>query len=100
MKIVDKAATPALNVAVNLKDIARDSGGPIQGVTFLTKGTVTAGTIKLEGSFDNVDFFPITENGAQIEIAVNDFTFVKYRNMFVRCDISDVTSNDLTVEVQ
>lgn len=100
MKIVDKSKTPALNVAVNLKDIARDSGGPIQGITFLTKGTVTAGEIKLEGSFDNVTFFPIKDNGAQIEIAVNDFTYIKYRNMYVRCDISNVTSNDLTVEVQ
>ncbi len=101
MKIVDMSLTPdALNVAVNMKEAAQASGGPIQGITLLARGTVTSGTVKLLGSFDNVNFYPIRENGAQIEVEINDFTFVKYRNMFVKCDISDVISNDLIVEVQ
>lgn len=101
MKIVDMSVTPdALNVAVNMKEVAQASGGPIQGITLLARGTVTAGEVKLLGSFDNENFYPIKENGVQIEVEINDFTFVKYRNMYVKCDISGVTSSDLIVEVQ
>jgi len=98
MKIVDQSEN--LNMAVNLKDVAAKSSGPIQGINILARGTVSAGTVKLTASQDGITFYPLKEDGVQVELEINSFTFLRFENIYVKCDLTGVTSSDLIVEVQ
>lgn len=101
VKIVDLSADPQINRSVNLMEVAQSAGGRTDGVSFLARGTVSSGEIKLLGSFDGTNWFHLQdEEGKDIVLHVGVFTELKIRNRFVKCDLTDVTSSNLIVEVQ
>lgn len=101
VKIVDLSADPQINRSVNLMEVAQSAGGRTDGVSFLARGTVSSGEIKLLGSFDGTNWFRLQdEEGKDIVLHVGVFTELKIRNRFVKCDLTDVTSSNLIVEVQ
>ena len=101
VKIVDLSADPQINRSVNLMEVAQSAGGRTDGVSFLARGTVTSGEIKLLGSLDGTNWFNLQdEEGKDVVLHVGVFTELKIRNRFVKCDLTDVTSSNLIVEVQ
>ncbi len=101
MIITDYSQTPAVNRSVNLNKVAVLSDGRSDCVQVLATGTLSAGTVKLAVSQDNQHFYPLNdENGAQIVLTPAVPVYLRFANLFIKCDLTGVTSSDLKVQVQ
>ena len=99
MIITDLSQETPLNKAVNLKDIALHKG-LTRCLSILTTGTFT-GTPKLTISQDGTNFYPLyDEDGEQIALEANKIIFINYANLFLKVDLTDVSSEDLKVSIQ
>jgi hypothetical protein len=101
MIITDNSQNPAVNKSVNLKDLANFSDGRTDCTQVLATGTISAGSVKLTVSQDNANFYPLTdEYGAQIVLTPAVPVYLKFANLYIKCDLTGVTSADLKVTVQ
>lgn len=100
MIITDLSLETPLNKAVNLKDIALHQGIS-HCVSLLTTGTISAGTPKLTVSQDGTNFYPLNdENGEQIELESGTVIFLHFANLYLKVDLTGVTSEDLKIAIQ
>ena len=100
MIITDLSLETPLNKAVNLKDIALHQGIS-HCASLLTTGTISAGTPKLTISQDGTNFYPLNdENGEQIELEASKAIFLNFANVYLKVDLTGVTSSDLKVSIQ
>lgn len=101
MIITDLSQTPAVNKSINLKDVGSFSNGRVDCLQVLATGSISAGEIKLTVSQDNENFYPLNdENDEQIILQPGVPVYLKFANIFIKCDISAITSADLKVQVQ
>lgn len=101
MIITDKSQTPAVNKSVNLKTLVNFSEGRTHCAQVLATGTISAGSVKLTVSQDNATFYPLTdEYGTQITLTAGVPVYLKFANLYIKCDISGVVSSNLKVLVQ
>ncbi len=101
MIITDNTKNPAVNKSINLKDLAQYSNGRTDCAQVLASGTISAGSVKLTVSQDNATFYPLNdEYGAQITLTAGVPVYLKFANLYIKCDLSGVTSADLKVAVQ
>ncbi|MBQ4493861.1 MAG: hypothetical protein II972_04615 [Elusimicrobiaceae bacterium] len=99
MIITDLSQTTPLNKTINLKDVALHIGIS-NCLSLLTTGTFT-GTPKLEISQDGTNFYPLyNEENEQIALEADKIIFLNFANLFVRVDLTDVSSEDLKVSIQ
>lgn len=99
MIITDLSLDTPLNKAINLKDSALHSG-IANCCSIIATGTFT-GTPKLTVSQDGTNFYPLYNNdGEQIELEVSKPIFLNFANLFLKVDLTDVTSSDLKVSIQ
>lgn len=98
MIIVDKANN--INKPAVLAEVAQYANRPTEAVAVLAKGTVT-GAPKLEMSLDGVNFIPLLDDeGEQVELTAGVPVFLESANVWVKVDLTGVTSSDLIVEIQ
>lgn len=99
MIITDLSLETPLNKAVNLKDIAIHAG-IAKCYSVIATGTFT-GTPKLTISHDGTNFYPLYNNdGEQIELEASKAIFLNFANVFLKVDLTGVTSEDLKVSIQ
>ena len=99
MIITDLSLETPLNKAVNLKDIAVHAG-IANCYSVISTGTFT-GTPKLTISHDGTNFYPLyNEDGEQIELEASKAIFLNFANLFLKVDLTGVTSSDLKVSIQ
>ena len=99
MIITDLSLETPLNKAINLKDSALHTG-IANCCSIIATGTFT-GTPKLTVSQDGTNFYPLYNNdGEQIELEVSKPIFLNFANLFLKVDLTDVTSSDLKVSIQ
>ena len=99
MIITDLSQTTPLNQAVNLRDIAVHAG-IANCYSLIATGTVT-GTPKLTVSHDGTNFYPLYNNdGDQIEIEISKPIFLNFANIYLKVDLTGVTSTDLKISIQ
>ena len=99
MIITDLSQTTPLNKAVNLRDIALHAG-IANCYSIIAIGTIT-GTPKLTISHDGTNFYPLyNADGDQIYLEVNKAIFLNFANVYLKVDLTDVTSSDLKVSIQ
>lgn len=99
MIITDLSQTTPLNNAVDLRNIALHQG-LVKCISILTTGTFT-GTPKLTISQDGTNFYPLYDDeGEQIALEANKIIFINYANLFLKVDLTDVTSSDLKVSLK
>lgn len=99
MIITDLSLETPLNKAVNLKDIAVHAG-IANCYSIIATGTFT-GTPKLTISHDGTNFYPLyNEDGEQIELEASKAIFLNFANLFLKVDLTGVTSSDLKVSIQ
>jgi|GEM_PF-2663363 hypothetical protein len=100
MIITDLSQTTPLNKAVNLKDVTIHKG-ITHCVSVLTTGTISAGTPKLTISQDGTNFYPLyDEEGEQIALEASKIIFLNFADLYLKVDLTDVTSSDLKVSIQ
>ena len=100
MIITDLSQTTPLNKAVNLKDIAFHRG-MTKCLSLLTTGTISEGTPKLTISQDGTNFYPLyDEEGEQIALESGKIIFLNFADLYLKVDLTDVTSSDLKVSIQ
>ena len=98
MIITDLSQTTPLNKAVNLKDIAVHAG-IANCYSIIATGTFT-GTPKLTISQDGTNFYPLYDiEGDQVELVQNKAVFLNFANIYLKVDLTGVTSSDLKVEI-
>jgi len=101
MIITDTSKNPVLNNSINLKKLADCADGRTDCVQILATGTVSAGEVKLTVSQDDVDFYPLTgDDGAQLTLHPGEPVYVKFANLFIKCDLTGVTCDNLKVQAQ
>ena len=99
MIITDLSLETPLNKAVNLKDIAVHAG-IANCYSIIATGTFT-GTPKLTISHDGTNFYPLyNEDGEQIELEASKAIFLNFANLFLKVNLTSVTSSDLKVSIQ
>ncbi|MBO4707553.1 MAG: hypothetical protein J5594_03215 [Elusimicrobiaceae bacterium] len=99
MIITDLSQETPLNKAVNLKDIAVHAG-IAKCYSIIATGTFT-GTPKLTISHDGTNFYPLYNNdGEQIELEASKALFLNFANVYLKVDLTGVTSEDLKVSIQ
>ena len=99
MIITDLSLDTPLNKAINLKDSALHTG-IANCCSIIATGTFT-GTPKLTVSQDGTNFYPLYNNdGEQIELEVSKPIFLNFANLFLKVDLTGVTSSDLKVSIQ
>ena len=99
MIITDLSQTSPLNLAVNLKDIALHKG-LTRCLSVLTTGTFT-GTPKLTISQDGTNFYPLYDDeGEQIALEASKIIFLNFADLYLKVDLTDVTSSNLKVSIQ
>lgn len=99
MIITDLSQTSPLNQAVNLKDIALHKG-LTRCLSVLTTGTFT-GTPKLTISQDGTNFYPLYDDeGEQIALEASKIIFLNFADLYLKVDLTDVTSSNLKVSIQ
>ncbi len=99
MILVDKANNIENKSAV-LADLAHYGGRKTDAVSVLATGTFT-GTPKLQMSLDGTNFVPLlNEEGEQVTLTVDTPVYLESANVWVKVDLTDVTSSDLIVEIQ
>ena len=101
MIITDLSQTPAVNKSIKLSDIATVTNGRSACVCFLATGTYSGGDIKLTVSQDDVNYYPLNDkDGVQIVLSANVPLYLKYANLYVKCDLTGISSENLKVTVQ
>ena len=99
MIITDLSQTTPLNEAVNLKDIALHAG-IANCYSLIATGTFT-GTPKLTISQDGTNFYPLyNAEGEQIALEASKAIFLNFANIYLKVDLTGVTSSDLKVSIQ
>lgn len=99
MIITDLSQTPPLNKTINLKDVALHKG-PTKCLSLLTTGTFT-GTPKLEISQDGEVFYPLyDEEGQQIVLEIGKMVFLNFSDLYLKVDLTDVSSENLKISIQ
>lgn len=100
MIITDLSQTTPINEAVKLDDAALHKSIK-QCLSVVTTGTISAGTPKLTVSQDGTNFYPLNdENGEQIELESGTVIFLHFANLYLKVDLTGVTSSDLKVAIQ
>ena len=100
MIITDLSLETPLNKKINLKDIALHQG-ITNCISLLTTGTISEGTPKLTVSQDGTNFYPLNdETGEQIELESGTVIFLRFANLYLKVDLTEVTSSDLKVSIQ
>jgi hypothetical protein len=100
MIITDLSQTTPLNKAVNLKDVAIHQG-LTKCLSLLTTGTISAGMPKLTISQDGTNFYPLYDDeGEQITLESGKIIFVNFADLYLKVDLTGVTSEDLKVSIQ
>ena len=99
MIITDLSQTTPVNKSINLRDSALHTGIS-NCCSIIATGTFT-GTPKLTISQDDVNFYPLyDEDGNQIAVEAGKALFLNFANLFIKVDLTGVTSSDLKVSVQ
>lgn len=99
MIITDLSLDTPLNKSINLKDIALHVGMS-NCLSLLTTGTFT-GTPKLTISQDGTNFYPLCNNeGEQIALEADKIIFLNFADLFIKVDLTGVSSSDLKVSIQ
>ena len=99
MIITDLSQTTPINEKVNLKDIALHQGIS-SCASLIATGTFT-GNPKLTVSQDGTSFYPLYDSeGQQVELEAGKPIFLNFSNLFLKVDLTDVTSSDLIVSIQ
>ena len=99
MIITDLSQETPLNKTINLKDIALHQG-LTRCLSLLTTGTFT-GTPKLEISQDGTNFYPLyDEEDQQIALEANKIIFLNFADLYLKVDLTGVTSENLKVSIQ
>ncbi len=99
MIITDLSLDTPLNKAINLKDSALHTG-IANCCSIIATGTFT-GTPKLTVSQDGTNYYPLYDfEGKQIELEVSKPIFLNFANLFLKVDLTDVTSEDLQISIQ
>ena len=99
MIITDLSQTTPLNKTVNLKDIVLHTGIS-NCLSILATGTFT-GTPKLEISQDGTNFYPLyNEENEQVALEASKIIFLNFANIYLKVDLTGVTSSDLKVTIQ
>lgn len=99
MIITDLSQTPPLNETINLKNVALHKG-PTKSLSVLTTGTFT-GTPKLEISQDGINFYPLyDEDGEQIALEAGKMIFLNFADLYLKVDLTGVSSEDLKIVIQ
>lgn len=99
LTLVDLSASPQINRAILVPEV------PIHRsitscVSVITTGTFT-GTPKLTISQDGTNFYPLNgDDGDQIELEAEKIIFLQYPRIYIRVDLTGVTSSDLKVTIQ
>lgn len=98
MILVDKEQN--IEKSVVLAEVAHYSGRRTDAVSVLATGTFT-GTPKLEMANDGINFVPLLDdNGDQVELVNNTPVFLRSANVWVRVDLTGVSSSNLKVSIQ
>lgn len=99
MIITDLSQTTPINKAINLKDSALHTG-IADCCSIIATGTFT-GTPKLTISQDGINFYPLYDaDGNEIAIEAEKAIFLNFANLFIKVDLTGVTSSDLKISVQ
>ena len=99
MIITDLSQTTPLNKSINLKDSALHTG-IADCCSIIATGTFT-GTPKLTISQDGTNFYPLYDGaGNEVSVEAEKAIFLNFANLFVKVDLTDVTSDDLKVSIQ
>lgn len=98
--LVDLSASPQINRALEITSVPIHAGMIPSCISILATGTFT-GKPKLEVSQDGTNFYPAyNSDGEQIELESGKMIFVEYPRVFLRVDLTGVTSSDLKVTIQ
>ena len=98
MILVDKANNIE-NKSVVLADIAHYGGRRTDAVSVLATGTFT-GTPKLQMSLDGTNFVPLLNgDGDQVELTADTPVHLRSANVWVKVDLTGVSSSDLKIEI-
>lgn len=101
MLITDLSQTPALNKSVKLTEIAACTNGRSECISLLATGSYTGGDIKLQVSQNDVDYYPLTdENGVQIILKPDTPLYLKFANLYLKCDLTGISGENLKITVQ
>ena len=99
MIITDLSQTTPLNKTVNLKEIALHTGIS-SCLSILTTGTFT-GTPKLEISQDGTNFYSLyNEENEAVVLEAGKIIFLNFANIYLKVNLTGVTSSDLKVSIQ
>lgn len=99
MIITDLSQTTPINKAINLKDSALHTG-IADCCSIIATGTFT-GTPKLTISQDGINFYPLYDaDGNEVVIEAEKAIFLNFANLFIKVDLTGVTSSDLKISVQ
>ena len=99
MIITDLSQTTPINKAINLKDSALHTGIS-DCCSIIATGTFT-GTPKLTISQDGINFYPLYDaDGNEVAIEAEKAIFLNFANLFIKVDLTGVTSSDLKISVQ
>lgn len=99
MIITDLSQTTPINKTINLKDSALHTG-IADCCSIIATGTFT-GTPKLTISQDGINFYPLYDaDGNEVAIEAEKAIFLDFANLFVKVDLTGVTSSDLKISVQ
>ena len=99
MIITDLSQTTPINETINLKDIAVHQGLS-NCLSLIATGTFT-GSPKLTISQDGTNFYPLYDSdGEQVALEAGKAVFLNFSNLFLKVDLTDVTSSDLKISIQ
>lgn len=99
MEILVDVANNIENKSVVLANLAQYGERKTDAVSVLATGTFT-GTPKLQMSLDGTNFVPLLDDdGNQIELTVDTPVHLKPANVWVKADLTDVSSSDLKIEI-
>ncbi len=99
MIITDLSQTTPINKTINLKDSALHTG-IADCCSIIATGTFT-GTPKLTISQDGINFYPLYDaDGNEVAIEAEKAIFLNFANLFIKVDLTGVTSSDLKISVQ
>lgn len=97
MVLVDKAND--INKEVVLAQVSQYGARQTDVVTVLATGTFS-GTPKLQMSLDGENYVPLlNDNGDQVSLTVDVPVFLAPANVWVKVDLTGVSSNDLKVDI-
>ena len=99
MEILVDVANNIENKSVVLADIAHYGSIRTDAVSVLATGTFT-GTPKLQMSLDGTNFVPLlNSDGNQVELTAGTPIHLRSANVWVKVDLTGVSSSDLKIEI-